>query len=496
MQISVTSRPPAARADDLIVLLDPSAARELFDPARTAALPGWDDLARHRKTNEVKCPYQASGGAPLLYLPGAIAPYWDDDEKIRILGGKTWDLALDRHARRIVLMLDGRHGPDAAPLAAEGLALRAYRFTKYKKGAEPKREPSVTLVVSDTNRAAVGRAVKRRLTVIESVNAARDLVNEPGSALTPADLEQAARAVARRRGLKITVLNEPELRKQGYNGLLTVGRGGTVPPRMIILRYQPAGRGARKDVHLGLLGKGVTFDTGGISIKPSARMWEMKGDMGGAAAALFAMDAIAQLKPAVAVTAILVTAQNYVDRNSVLPGDIFVAKNGKTVHVDNTDAEGRLILSDGLCRMGEERVTHLVDAATLTGAVVRALGPALTGVLGNDQFADEVIEIAATQGEPCWRLPLVEEYRQWLDIEVADLNNISNPACSLYAGATTAALFLREFVPQGVHWAHLDIAGTSLVTGQYKYFRPGATGVMVRTMAALAERLAARPADG
>jgi leucyl aminopeptidase len=199
------------------------------------------------------------------------------------------------------------------------------------------------------------------------------------------------------------------------------------------------------------------------------------------------MEAIARLKPPLRVTAVVCTAQNYVDSRSIVPGDIMRARNGKTIHIDNTDAEGRLVLTDGLWRMGEEKVTHLVDLATLTGAIVRALGSSLSGAFGNDDFADRVARIAGDCGEPCWRMPMVEEYRDLLDCDVADLNNIGSTP---NGGAISAALFLREFVPEGIHWTHLDIAGTFLVDKGWKYFGAGATGVMVRTLTGLAEAMA------
>jgi len=494
MKITVKTQMPAAKPGQLTALIDLGKDRALFVRETARQHPAWADLERQRAKQSAKkaSAYLALGAAPLLYLPAREARFWDDDEKIRILAARALDAAVERRAAELVIPLDGPAGATAAPLAAEGLALRAYRFNKYKsEDGPPRKDPAVTLVVAPSQAVAVRRQVERALARVDSVNHARDLINEPGSVVTPAVVEARAREVAQAEGLKIKVLDAKQLEEQGYQGLLTVGRGGNVPPRMIVLSYEPQTRASlapgAAPTHLGLLGKGVTFDTGGISIKPASKMWEMKGDMSGAAAVLFAMETIAREAPPVRVTAVIVTAQNYVDNTSTLPGDIFRARNGKTVHVDNTDAEGRLILSDGLWRMGEEKVTHLVDIATLTGACVRALGTSISGVFGNDAFADEIAQVAAAQGEPCWRLPLVEEYMEWLKSDVADINNISEGGL---AGATTAALFLREFVPEGVHWAHLDIAGTFLAEKSWKYYRPGATGVMVRSMVALAEHLA------
>ncbi len=486
MQIKLTSSFPRPKPGTLTAVFDLKPARELALTQSIKAHPAARDLQRRRR-NPIECPYLAVGEAPLLYIPGVAARFWDDDEKTRALAALAYDAASDRQDA-LTILLDGPDGAAAAPLVAEGLALRDYRFTKYKASAIPKKELSVTLVVTAKGLSTAREAVAERLETAASVNRARDLINEPANVMTPAEIEARARAVARDGKLQIEVLDAKQLARDGYNGLITVGKGGNVPPRMIILRHCP--HGAVSGINLGLLGKGLTFDNGGVSIKPADKMWTMKGDMSGAAAVLYATETIARRKLPVAVTTVIVTAQNYVDANSMMPGDIFIAKNGKSVHIDNTDAEGRLILSDGLCRMGEEKATHIVDVATLTGACMRALGDRVSGVFGNDDFADQVGRHANSQGEAVWRLPMIEEYAERLKFEIADVNNMSSKP--LYAGATIAALFLREFVPPQTHWAHLDIAGTFMVDAHCKYYRPGPTGVMVRTLAALAQELAGK----
>ena len=492
MELTVISKMPAAKAGRLVAIIDLGEARPLFDPKTAKALPAWKDLDRQKRAGALTSPYLAVDAAPLLYLPADAAKYWDDREKVRILASRAWDAACERKTDELILLLDGPAGAEAAPLAAEGIGLRAYKFLKYKKADPNGKEPAVRLLCPAQGLTQTRERVERQLRLTASINRARDLINEPGSVVTPATMEERARAVAAERGFKIEVFDAKRLEKEGYGGLLAVGRGGEVPPRMIVLRYEP--KGAPEQPRLGLVGKGITFDTGGICLKPSARMWEMKGDMSGAAAVLHAMEAIAERGLPLRVTGILVTAQNSIDQKSYLPGDIFRAKNGKTVHVDNTDAEGRLILTDGLCRMAEENVTHLIDVATLTGACIRALGTAVSGVLGNDGFADRVAAVAGEQGEPCWRMPMVEEYRPWLDIDIADVNHMpTSPGNQPYAGTTTATLFLREFVPEGIHWTHLDIAGTAIAGGQHKYYRPGATGIMIRTMTALPNRWPKKP---
>jgi len=229
----------------------------------------------------------------------------------------------------------------------------------------------------------------------------------------------------------------------------------------------------------------VTFDTGGISIKPAEKMYEMKGDMSGGAAVLYAMKAIGKLKPDVNVTGIVPTAENFPDSNAQRPGDIFYAKNGKSIMVDNTDAEGRLILTDGLHLAGEGKATHVLDIATLTGACVRALGLSVAGIMGNNRgLIQAVIQSGQNQGESYWELPLPEEYKDMLKTPYADLNNIGGPV----AGALTAGLFLREFVPENTPWAHLDIAGPFMREKDWKYYEAGAIGFGLKTLVDLAER--------
>lgn len=488
LTIEVNSAAPAAAPGQITAWIDLGGAKSLAARATLQKHPGWENVKQRLAAGAVTSPYLSASAEQLLVLPGAAAKHFPDSEKVKILAGRALEIAKERRASALILLLDSPRGADATADAAEGLELSAYRFDKYKKKPdEEQKDPAVTLVVPSSQRMKARNAVAARQTLCASVNRARDLVNEPGSVATPQVIENCAREVAEAGGLGMFVLDAKQLQKEGYEGLLSVGRAGTVPPRMIVLSYKP--KGAKEKPHLGFLGKGVTFDTGGVSIKPASKMWEMKGDMGGAAAVLYGMEAIAAIKPKLRVTGIIVTAQNYVDSNAVLPGDIMRGRNGKSIMIDNTDAEGRLILTDGLWRAGEEGVTHLVDIATLTGAIVRALGPAVSGSFGNDGFTDRVTKIAGECGEPCWRMPMVDEYIDLLKCDVADLNNIgSKPE----GGAITAALFLREFVPEGISWTHLDIAGPFLIGSKWKYYAPGATGVMVRTVTAVAQAMAAK----
>jgi leucyl aminopeptidase len=240
--------------------------------------------------------------------------------------------------------------------------------------------------------------------------------------------------------------------------------------------------------HFVMVGKGVTFDTGGISIKPSPGMWEMKSDMAGAGTVLGALCAIAVLKLPIKASAVLCLAENRPGNAAVLPGDIFTAKNGKTIMVDNTDAEGRLILTDGLAEAGALGATHIVDLATLTGAIVRAIGPSIAGMFSNDAgFTQTMFQAAESAGEKFCVLPLEEEYREYLDDPVADMKNVGKQE----AGAITAALFLQEFVPAQTAWSHWDIAGTAFTTSPWKYYRPGGTGWGVKTLVEVARALSA-----
>jgi leucyl aminopeptidase len=307
------------------------------------------------------------------------------------------------------------------------------------------------------------------------------MINEPGSVVIPEYMAEAARSIAKEADLDLKVWDERRLAKEGYNGLVQVGRGSSHPPRLIRLSY----RAKKAKYHLALVGKGVTFDTGGISIKPADKMFEMKGDMSGGAAVLTAMLALGKLKPQVNITGIVPAAENFPDANAQRPGDIFYAKNGKSIMVDNTDAEGRLILTDGLHLAGEEKATHILDIATLTGAVVRALGLSVAGVMGNDsRLIQAVIASGQNQGESFWELPLPAEYKELLKTPYADINNIGGPV----AGALTAGLFLQEFVPEGTAWAHLDIAGPFIREKEWKYYEAGAIGFGTKTLIDVAER--------
>jgi leucyl aminopeptidase len=381
----------------------------------------------------------------------------------------------------------------------EGLFYADYAFHAYKSEPAKKTETEVVVRVKAGDRGANRKAAETLLSETTSTFAhiknLRDWVNTPGSDLDPVGFTAIAVKLAKKHGLTVKVRDEKQLKAEGFLGLWTVGKGSDRPPRMVTLEYHGAAgakniKGAKKKSgnHLCIVGKGVTFDTGGISLKPPASMWEMKCDMAGAATTLAALCAIAERKVPLNVSAVICLAENRPGNAAVLPGDIFTARNGKTVMVDNTDAEGRLVLSDGLYEAGTLGATHIINLATLTGAVVRALGPAITGLFANDAaFAKAIVKAGAAHGEKFWELPLELEYREWLDDPTADMKNVTSKG---EAGAITAGLFLQEFVPEGAKWAHWDIAGTAFVTANWKYFKPGATGAGLKTLLEMARKLA------
>ncbi len=419
----------------------------------------------------------------------------DRGERIRLAAAAALDSAKARGAREATLLLDRATLGDARA-AIEGLLYADYSFDAYKgKKEEAKRpEVTVTLRVKAADRRAAEGALAEASIVFAHMKNLRDWVNTPGSDLDPATLADVAAKLGKKHGLAVRVRDEKQLKAEGFLGIWTVGKGSDRPPRMVTLEYKGAPKSRKNAAKLVIVGKGVTFDTGGISLKPSASMWEMKCDMAGAATTLAAICAIAELKLPIDASAVLCLAENRPGNAAVLPGDIFTAKNGKTVMVDNTDAEGRLALSDGLYEAGTLGATHVIDLATLTGAAVRALGPAMTALMANDAaFAASLKRTGAELGEKFWELPLEAEYREWMDDPVADMKNVTSKG---EAGAITAGLFLQEFVPEGVKWAHWDIAGTAFVTSPWKYVKAGATGFGLKTLVETARKLGAAGKTG
>jgi leucyl aminopeptidase len=362
----------------------------------------------------------------------------------------------------------------AAQALAEGAALGAYKFLRYKQKSDA---PALErLVVLSKKEDAVQKGLDRGVAVAAAVAWARDLVNEPAGAMTPIQLAEEARRAAEQGGLEYEVLDEVEIANQGLGGLLGVSLGSDQPPRLVKLTYTPKGKSTGT---VALVGKGITFDSGGLSLKTADGMETMKTDMSGAAAVIGAMSVLRAAGVSAKVIGFVPTTENMPGGRAIKPGDVLKIRNGKTVEVLNTDAEGRLILADGLSLAVEEKPDAIIDLATLTGACVVALGMKMAGLMGNDErWIGQVRGAADRAGEPIWPLPLPEEYRKDLDSEIADLKNITG---TRGGGALTAGLFLSEFAGD-VPWAHLDIAGPARASGDDGYIAKGGTGYGVRTL--------------
>ncbi|HEY2435147.1 MAG TPA: leucyl aminopeptidase [Vicinamibacterales bacterium] len=433
-----------------------------------------------------------------LFLTPSAGKSWKADRVAVIGAGKAADFTTERlrkvasaaalaartrRIKRIAFVLRGRwDGSEGAQAVAEGLVLAAFSGDLYKSGERQGPPPEELIVVAAAaaeDKAATEAAVQRGRILGEASNFARELANEPSNVLTPTSFADRAAAAGREAGLAVEILDEPAIEKLGMGLLLGVARGSAEPPRLVVLRHSPAG--APEAPVLGLVGKGVTFDTGGISIKPAEGMERMKDDMAGGAAVVAAMCAIARLGAPIRVVGIVPMTENMPGGRAIKPGDILRGAGGKTVEVLNTDAEGRLILGDALWYAQQLGATHLVDAATLTGACVVALGKVASGAFGRpDAWRDTVIEVANRAGDRAWPMPLYDEYVEQMRSEVADLVNAGSRA----GGACTAAAFLKEFT-NGLPWVHLDIAGTAWAD-EAKPFQPkGPIGVAVRALAEL-----------
>ncbi|MGH9866973.1 MAG: leucyl aminopeptidase [Candidatus Polarisedimenticolia bacterium] len=392
---------------------------------------------------------------------------------------------------RIALSLptgaDGRgEGPDIALLAqaaVEGIALGSYRMSKYQTaedGPRPTALRSLDLLVGrPALTAAQAGAAQGRLRA-EAVNLTRDLVNEPAIVVTPMRMAEVARRVAADAGLSIKVLEKKDLERMGMGALLGVAAGSHQPPCLIHLTWRPSRTGRARVRRVALVGKGLTFDSGGLSLKTASGMETMKLDKAGAAAVLSVMSAVGRIKPGIEVHGIMAMTENMPGGGAIKPGDILKGMGGRTIEVLNTDAEGRVVLSDALVYAQRQKVDEIIDLATLTGACMVALGPMVTGVFGNDQpMVDRFLDAAYSAGEKAWQLPLVEDYSDHLRSDVADIKNTPN---TRYGGAITAGLFLKSFIENGTPWLHLDIAGPAFLESEQGYMRKGATGATVRAL--------------
>jgi leucyl aminopeptidase len=413
---------------------------------------------------------------------GAARDEWPAD-KIRRAAGMA-ARSLDK-AQSVVTTLS------ALDLAAavEGLILGAYRFNDFRSAKTAPKEPGlreITVLAADT-RKPTKTAAERAAAVATAVATARDFVNTPPSHLFPAEFASRAEALAQSAGLEVEVLDEKALAERGYGGVIGVGKGSSRPPRLVRITYRgaPKRKGAKT---VALVGKGITFDTGGISIKPAANMHHMTSDMSGAAAVIATTVLAARLGLPINLIATVPMAENMPSATAQRPGDVLTQYGGTTVEVLNTDAEGRLILADAIARACEDNPDYLIETSTLTGAQTVALGARTPGVMGSEDFRDRVARISQQVGENGWPMPLPDELKDDLKSTVADLANVSG---SRFAGMLVAGTYLREFVADGVQWAHIDIAGPAYNTGgPWGYTGKGGTGVPTRTMFAVLEDIA------
>ena len=404
---------------------------------------------------------------------------------VRVLRGKSVK------SLAIIPRLEGS-ADDVASAIVEGSVMATFDPDKYRTADKENRTIERLVVASEgADEAGLTRGIERGRIIGEAVNLARDMANEPGAYLTPTMMADRAREVANELNLSIDVLDEDRMQQEGMGSLLSVARGSDEPAKLIILKYTPESP-IKSDGLLAFVGKGVTFDSGGISLKPGENMELMKYDMTGGATVIAAMQAIAQLKPPIPVLGVVPATENLPSGKATKPGDVVRAMTGKTIEIINTDAEGRLILADAIAYAKKLGATRIIDMATLTGAVSIALGDVNAAVLGTDQeLIDEIIAAGSEAGEKFWQLPLDKEYSKQIKSDIADIKNVGGRK----AGTITAAAFLKEFA-DGVSWAHLDIAGTAWGDDAKPYRSKGPTGIAVRTLIRIVARAVERAEKG
>jgi leucyl aminopeptidase len=418
--------------------------------------------------------------ASRVLLVGAGKADKFDAAQLRRIAGAAVRHLMAKSLKKIALALTPTQASgENVSAAVEGAILGEFEPDRYKTGDDKKSVERFAVVV-EGGAPDLAAAADRGRILAEAQNFTRGLANEPANKLTPLRMVEAAQQMAAACQLDCQVLYREEMEKLGMGALLGVAQGSAEPPALIVVRYKPAA--GESKTHLGLVGKGVTFDTGGISIKPADGMEKMKYDMAGGAAMLGAMQALAQLKPPIPVTAFIPCVENMPGSRAQRPGDIVTAMSGKTIEVINTDAEGRLILADALHYARQQGCTHMVDAATLTGAIVVALGHLNVGLFANDDgMRDRVLAAAKAEGERMWAMPLEDDYKDYLKSAFADLPNVGGR----WGGAITAAMFLKEFAGD-TPWVHLDIAGTAWLDDGKPYQAKGPSGVPVRSLVRLA----------
>jgi leucyl aminopeptidase len=498
MKITVESQDPSRAGADLLALPLTSLDTKARLPARAAAVDRALGGAVHERIRNGD--FKGRAGETLLLFGGArgatrrvvLIGLGDeaklDADGVRQAAGRAIQAATGRRARAVAFVLPTTRSlrpADAARAAAEGAVLGSYRSDRWKTHADAKPVAlarCVLLAERAGDVRAAREAVGLAVVVAESQNVARRLSNEPANLLPPATLAAEARKVAREVGLRCRVLEVPELRRRKMGALLGVGQGSANPPRLVVLEHVPRG-GARRRATVCVVGKGITFDSGGISIKPGAGMHEMKHDMSGAAAVVGLLRAAALLELPIHLVGLLAAAENMPGGDAYRPGDVLTSMSGQTIEIQNTDAEGRLVLCDAIHYAKTEfEPDAIIDLATLTGACVVALGSYATGLFGNhDGLSDAIEKAGRTVGERMWPLPCGDEHREAMRSQIADLKNVSG---SRDAGASTAAAFLSTFVGD-TPWAHLDIAGTAYTSKSGPTQPFGATGVGVRMLVEL-----------
>ncbi len=489
MQITLDSKPYAAVETEALVSyvfeetdpvqgriseLDQTANGLLRSLAKSGELTG--------KTLEMTLIHAPAGlKAARLLLVGAGKREQFTSATLRKLAGAALRYLKARSVKQLAFLVrENNTTEESAQAIAEGVLTANFETDKYK--TEKKNDKSVDTVLltgySDAERSAAEKGLTRGRIIAESQNFARDLINEPSNKLTPKILAEKAEAMAKQAGLAVEILDEKKITELKMGALLSVSQGGPEPPRVMVVTYTPANPKPGAPV-IGLIGKAVTFDTGGISIKPADGMEKMKYDMAGGATMLGVMRALAALKPNVKVICVVPSTENMPGGTAQKPGDIQTAMSGKTIEVLNTDAEGRLILADGLHYAKQLGATHLIDAATLTGAIVVALANVNVGVFGSDQpFTDKLLASSKAAGEKMWQMPIDDEYREFIKGTVADIQNIGS---GKGGGAITGAMFIKEFAGDSP-WIHLDIAGTAWNDDAKSWLAKGPTGVALRTL--------------
>jgi leucyl aminopeptidase len=418
--------------------------------------------------------------AQRLLIVGAGKPEKFSVQDLRKIAGAALRQLKSRGAKKLVFLTrEGERGPEAAQAVVEGLVVADFESDKYRTDKKNREVQSVSLSGFDAGLGAnLSAAIDHGRVIAESTNFARDLINEPSNHLTPRMLAARAEEMAKEVGLGIEILDERRIADLKMGALIGVAQGSVEPPRVIVVRYEPQNPNPNGPI-LGLVGKAVTFDTGGISIKPANNMEKMKYDMGGGATMLGAMRALAALKPSVPVVAVIMATENMPGGRAQKPGDVQTAMSGKTIEIINTDAEGRLILADGLFYARKLGCTHLIDAATLTGAIEVALANVNVGAFGTPrEYLDRFLGSAKAVGEKMWPMPLDEEYEEMIKSNIADIRNTGS---GKGGGAITAAWFLKEFAEE-TPWIHLDIAATCWVDEGRPWLAKGPTGVAIRSI--------------